>query len=140
MKKAQQNSPELQKYRDFLMDKHHQASVSFDKAVMTLSGGALGISLTFLHDVVSSPLPETKIFLTTSWLSFALSLASILISYLTSIGSLRKAMGQVDDGTIYNVKTPGGIPTLLTVTLRITSAIGFLSGVFFFIVFALNNI
>ena len=79
-------APELEKYREWLVQADHQASVSFDKAVMTLSGGALGISISFIHDVVPTPLPATKIFLVVSWVSFSVSLASILISFLTSTG------------------------------------------------------
>ena len=129
---------DLKNYRDFLMKADHQASLNYDKAVMTLAGGALGISITFLKDIVPSPLPDTKIFLYISWISLAVSLSSILVSYLFSMASLRKAMHQVDDGSIY-AKNAGGFFASLTACLRILASIGFLIGVIGFIWFALSN-
>lgn len=139
MAKQKTISPELEKYREWLVQVDYQASVSFDKAVMTLSGAALGISITFLHDVAPNPLVETKIFLAISWIAFAVSLASILVSYLTSMGSLRRTIKEVDAGTIYDKKKPGGLPTWVTEFLRITAAIGFLVGVVSFFLFAFKN-
>lgn len=129
---------DLKNYRDFLMKADHQASLNYDKAVITLAGGALGISITFLKDIVPSPSPESKIFLYISWISLAISLASILVSYLFSMESLRKAMRQVDDGTIHT-RTAGGFYTSLTVCLRILASVAFLVGVIGFIWFALSN-
>lgn len=129
---------ELQKYRDVLVEADHLASLNYDKAVMTLSGGALGISITFLKDIVPMPLATTKILLYISWIAFAISLASILTSYLFSMASLRKAIRQVDDGTIYT-KPIGGFATRFTEFLRILASVGFLVGVVGFVWFALAN-
>ena len=129
---------ELQKYRDVLVEADHQASLNYDKAIMTLSGGSLGISITFLKDIVPLPLAATKLFLFVSWIAFAVSLASILVSYLFSMESLRKTIHQVDDGTLYT-NPIGGFATKLTEFLRILAAIGFLVGVVAFIWFALSN-
>jgi hypothetical protein len=129
---------ELKSYRDFLMKADHQASLNYDKAVMTLSGGALGISMTFLKDIVPSPLPETKFLLYISWISMAVSLASILVSYLFSMASLRNAIRQVDDGTIYTKKARG-FSARFTAFLRVLASVGFLVGVIGFICFALSN-
>jgi hypothetical protein len=87
---------DLKKYRDSLMQFDHEASLNFDKAVMSLSGGALGLTITFIKDIVPNPVDETKIILLASWIALALSLTFILFSYLTSMVSLRKAMKQVD--------------------------------------------
>ena len=130
---------DLKNYRDFLMKADHQASLNYDKAVMTLAGGTLGISITFLKDIVPNPLPETKILLYISWIFLALSLASILISYLFSMESLRKAMKQVDDGTIHTTKNIGGFFARLTASLRVLASIAFLAGVIGFLWFALSN-
>lgn len=129
---------ELQKYREVLVEADHQASLNYDKAVMTLSGGALGISITFLKDIVPVPIASTKTLLYISWIALSVSLASILISYLFSMASLRKTIRQVDDGTIYT-KPTGGFATRLTEFLRILASVGFLVGVIGFIWFALVN-
>lgn len=129
---------ELQKYRDILVEADHQASLNYDNAVMMLSGGALGISITFLKDIVPNPLVATKILLYISWAAFAISLASILVSYLFSMASLRKTIRQVDNGTIYT-QPIGGVATKLTEFLRILAALGFVLGVVGFVWFALSN-
>jgi hypothetical protein len=128
----------LQKYRDWLVSADHQASLDFDKAIMTLSGGALGLSITFLHDIVPKPLPQTIIWLWVGWIAFAASLALILVSYLFSMAALTKAIKQVDDGTIYKTKT-GGLANLITIALNYLSALGVLVGVIGLVGFALSN-
>ena len=128
----------LQKYRDWLVDADHQASLDFDKAIMTLSGGALGLSITFLHNIVPTPLPQTKIWLSVGWIAFASSLAAILISYLFSMAALNKAIQQVDDGTLYKKKI-GGIADIITGVCNDLSAIGFFVGVICLVIFALLN-
>ena len=41
--------------RKRLTDLHEKATDAFDRAVMTLPGGALGVSLAFIHDVAPHP-------------------------------------------------------------------------------------
>jgi hypothetical protein len=59
-----------------------KATDAFDRAVMTLAGGALGISLAFVRDV--APTPRHKWLMGVSWLFFVLSLLLSLLSFLTS--------------------------------------------------------
>ena len=105
-----------------------EASAAYDKAVMTLSGGALGISFAFVKDIVKEPLPDTIYWLWLAWLSFGLSLTAVLISMLFSQKAIRVAIDQVDKGTIYS-STPGGISSWITSVLTWISGLGFISGV-----------
>jgi uncharacterized BrkB/YihY/UPF0761 family membrane protein len=75
-------APERTLERKRLTDLHEKATDAFDRAVMTLAGGALGISLAFVHDV--APKPRHTWVMGLSWLFFALSLLLILGSFLTS--------------------------------------------------------
>ncbi len=93
---------DIREYRKFLVKADHQASIDFDKAIMTLSGGAFGISIAFLKDVAPNPALGTRVLLIASWVAFAVSLAAILLSYMASMGALRKTIERVDDGTIYD--------------------------------------
>ena len=68
--------------RKRLTDLHEKATDAFDKAVMTLSGGALGISIAFIHDVAHHP--RYKGVIAAAWGAFSLSLLLILLSFLTS--------------------------------------------------------
>ena len=56
----------------------------FDKAILTLAAGALGLSLTFIRQIAPQPDSWTKPILAASWGSFSLSLLITLISFLTS--------------------------------------------------------
>ncbi len=71
---------ELKKYRALLIDTLRFLNESYDKLLVTLSGGALGISIAFLKDIVKL---ENVIFpnlLFYAWLAFILSLAAVLAS------------------------------------------------------------
>jgi hypothetical protein len=80
--------------RKRLTDLHEKATDSFDRAVMTLSGGALGISIAFVHDV--APHPTHKWSLGIAWACFAASLLLILWSFLTSERAIVRIVGQHD--------------------------------------------
>src|SRR5437868_1291420 len=81
--------------RSRLTDLHEKATDSFDRAVMTLSGGALGISIAFIHDVAHHP-RHTWV-LGIGWVFFALSLLLILWSFLTSERAVVKMVKQLED-------------------------------------------
>jgi len=62
----------------------------FDKAILTLSGGALGLSLTFYHDIAGKHSVEVNL-LRTAWIAWLISIIFVLISFFTSILALRFA-------------------------------------------------
>ncbi|MGB7581754.1 MAG: hypothetical protein WBL85_04825 [Sedimentisphaerales bacterium] len=70
--------------RKFLVDAEREQSQSFDKAILTLAGGAFGISLTFIKDIVSNHEPVQLPWLILAWICFIVSMLSTLISFLTS--------------------------------------------------------
>jgi hypothetical protein len=64
-------TPELAAYREWLVKTDHSASEAYDKAVMTLSGGALAISISFVREIAPSPLEGTMYWLCSGgWLRF----------------------------------------------------------------------
>jgi hypothetical protein len=126
-------------YRKFLVAAEQKSQEDFDKAVLTLSGGAPGISFTFLKDIVgANPITEPT-FLIWSWRLWAGSILCVLFSYFLSHLSLRKAIAQVDDGTIYKQK-PGGIWATWTACLNIAGAALFVTGVLMLTYFASVNV
>ena len=46
------------KHREWLVAAYGEATRSFDKAIMTLAGGALALSIAFVHDVAPKPEQE----------------------------------------------------------------------------------
>jgi hypothetical protein len=86
----------MKAYRDWLVETEHKASESYDKAVMTLSGGALAISLTFVKNVAQPVVALWR--LESAWVALTVSVGSILVSMLTSQIALRHSIHQVDEG------------------------------------------
>jgi hypothetical protein len=130
---------ELTKYREFLIEAERKSQEDFDKTVLSLSGGALGISFIFLKDVIgSAPVYDTA-FLLGSWVSWGLSSTLVLASFYVSDLSLRKAIKQVDAGTIYESRA-GGWLSILTTALNPAGAILFFVGICLITIFAGANL
>jgi hypothetical protein len=135
-KKTDEVDPE---YRQWLVLAEQKAQEDYDKTVLTLSGGALGISFAFVKDIVgTNPITHSS-WLVASWVLWAMSTAAMLGSFFVSRLALRKAILQCDDGTIF-CKPPGGFYTVLTRWLNVGGAILFLLGVCFMAAFVQSNI
>jgi hypothetical protein len=63
---------------------------SFDKSMLTLSSGALGVSLAVIKDIVPIGQAIWKVLLLTSWIAFALCITTTVASFLFSIAALRQ--------------------------------------------------
>ena len=130
---------DLSEYRKHLQSAEQKAQEDFDKTVLSLSGGALGISLLFLKDVIGPNPVLMPHLLFAAWLSWGASTFLVLASYYASYLALRRAIRQVDDATIRNQK-PGGIFRNLTAILNAAGAILFLVGVACMVFFANANL
>jgi len=75
------------KEREFLIDSEREGSKSFDKFILSLSAGAIGLSLTFLTNIVSNVSSWSIWFLIIAWGLLVLSMLSTMISLLTSQAS-----------------------------------------------------
>ena len=128
----------LVEYRSFLIKADYAASKAYDKAIMTLSGGALGLSMAFLKDIAPKPADCTIALIALSWLFLTTSIGSTLVSMLTSQFALRKAIKQVDEGSIYKQR-PGASFAWLTSALTITAGTLFVVGIFFLAWFCVAN-
>ncbi len=131
-------APELKAYREWLLETDRRVLESYDKAMMTLSGGALAISLTFINDIVTSPKPGTVALLVTAWSLLTLSVVAILASIFAAHIAHRKAIEQVDEGKIYKEKA-GGWFACLTSWLNVGALMSFFFGVVFLAWFAISN-
>lgn len=130
---------ELQSYREWLVQTGYRVSETYDKSVMTLSGGALAISLTFIHEIVTTPKPGTVKFLAVGWTLLTLSVVAILSSMLTSQWALNKAIEQVDKKKIFDER-PGKGSAWITAGLNIVALITFILGVAALAYFSIVNI
>jgi len=136
---TQEKKSELAEYRQWLVVAEQKSQEAFDKTVLSLSGGALGISFVFLKDVIgSNPVLEPH-YLITAWISWALSALSVLFSFYLSQLALRHAIKQIDAGTIYT-ELAGGYYSKTTSVLNALGAILFFIGVCCITIFAQSNL
>lgn len=135
----------LLEYLNRLQDGERKSQEQFDKAVMTLSGGAFGLSFTFINRVVGEPF-QAKGWLLLAWMVWGLSITAVLGSFYFSTRAHRKAVedtqekmkeGKVDE--IYE-STPGGIYSDITSILNVSGGALFLIGVLSLIYFIYQNV
>jgi len=69
--------------RRLLVEGEVQVAARFDKSILTLSGGALLLSMTFIKHIVSGS-PKDTWALIVAWISLGTAIAVMLISLLTS--------------------------------------------------------
>jgi len=128
----------LEKYREWLVKAEHQASQDFDKAILTLAGGALGLSLVFVDPTkLVGPLRASWL-LGLSWLSLAVSLLASLSSLLTSRRALRISIEQLDSERLAR-EAPGGKWATYTERLNVAAACLLFAGVIFLVTFGWLN-
>ncbi|MBK9130614.1 MAG: hypothetical protein IPM20_03080 [Gammaproteobacteria bacterium] len=130
---------DLKEYRQWLVAAEQKSQEDFDKTVLSLSGGALGISFVFLKDIVGPDSIVYPWYLLVAWLSWGLSTFAVLASYYLSHQALRHAISQVDGKTIYD-QPAGGRYSKWTAFLNAAGATLFLIGVICITVFAGANI
>lgn len=122
-------------YRNWLVKAHHEASKDFDKAIITLSGGALGLSLAFVKQIAPQPIRSSS-WMMASWLLFSASLLAILFSFLTSQATLKNGIKSLDNG---GAEGWTGLASRATVWLNYIAALTLVAGVIALITFAWFN-
>lgn len=127
-----------QEYRNFLETLVRESQQSYDKTVLTLSGGALGISFAFVSDFLDKSKVICSGWLLTAWISWGLSVTAVLFSFFFSIRALRKAIDQVDQ-KIIRKQHPGGFFDKITAVLNFAGGLLFLMGVISIIKFVIAN-
>jgi hypothetical protein len=132
-------SDQISEYRKSLLTLEQQMQSEYDKAIMALSGGALGVSMTFLKDVVITQGIHGGCYLLAAWLCWGFSVTSTLASFYTSSLALRKAVKQTDDRTIY-LELLGGRYNRATKVLNAAAGLLFFAGVVSIVVFVAKNI
>ena len=127
----------LTSYRDHLVLARQKAVEDADKTVLSLSGGALGVSFAFLNDV-AGPNPMALPLLVTAWSMWGISIVVVLTSYFFSFKTLTKTIAQVDADTVYKEK-PGGWFAPATIVCNLLGGVSFALGVLFIGLFVANN-
>lgn len=129
----------MSEYRQWLIAAEQKAQDDFDKTVLSLSGGALGISFVFLEDVIGTNPIISPCYLLAAWVSWGFSTLAVLVSFYLSHLALRRAISQVDSGTIHSQR-PGGKLAIATAVLNAMGALLFVLGVCSITAFAQANL
>lgn len=115
-------------YRQQLLTLEQESTESFDKAVLSLSGGALGLSIAFLKNIKPADPSEVPSLLFWAWICWGLSLIFTLSSFWLSARAMRKAVQQLDDNRLAQER-PGGIWDWATRQLTLFGGVCFIVGV-----------
>jgi len=125
--------------RNELMNSAHDLHRRFDKTLITLSGGALAISLSFIQNVIGGEKAISKIYALLAWCSWAFSLTSILLALYFATLHYGDAIRKLDKGDLDNNKAVIKYSKLIPYLNKI-GTIFFMIGVFLFIIFTYKNI
>lgn len=140
-----------EKYEEYLLEERKsllfailEQAKSFDRWILTLTGGTFGLSLIFINQIAPNPKSGTIGFLVTGWVFFALSILSTLLSFLFSqeacyeqIKNIHKLISSEIDRS---KELPLNIYGRITKGLNYCSMITFLIGVAFLVTFATLNL
>lgn len=126
-------------YRKTLIELEQRIGEGYDKTLIALSGGALGITITFIKDIVGESNIECGRLALIAWSAWALSLSSLLAAFYFGTMAYRYAIKKLDGGEL-NSKNPGGIFSTFTNYLNAIGGTSFIFGVIIFIGFAYKNL
>ena len=115
----------------------------FDKTLVTLSGGSLGLSLLVLKQIAPTPSVTSLWLLGGAWLGFSIALVIILISFLLSQNAVQRQIDILDSeynsGTTPS-KNSSNRWTWLTGKANVLALIAFVTGVLLFASFSIANL
>ena len=128
--------PEARKlYRKHLVETRHASQTNYDNAVLALAGGALGVSISFIKDIVGDPKQAQWMpFLMAAWILWGISCASVLYSHFASVAAHDESISALDER-----REPDIASNKITGILNCLSGIFFLAGLLFFCAFAYTN-
>jgi hypothetical protein len=116
-----------------LVEHRLKASESYDKMIVTLAGGGLGLTVTFIHDL--TPHPRLVWLLLVGWSFWCASLLLVLVSYLSSVSAHGQIIDQMDE-RVASVRRP----RKWTTAFNYAAALLLVVGAVYVVVFAWYNL
>jgi hypothetical protein len=129
----------VSEYRSLLVETEQASQSEFDKGVLALSGGALGLSFAFTKDILGTAHATHSIYLLLAWVAWTASSTSVLMSFFTSQRACRKAIHQLDAAGKVPPR-PGGWLDYGTEVLNIAGLVLFVAGLVMMIIFLNYNL
>jgi hypothetical protein len=124
----------LDRERERLIASRNEQSGQFDRALMTLSAGSLGLSLAFVKDI--APHPGATWAIKSSWVCLAVSLGVVVASFVASTEVHDRYLNSLDDAQL---KLPRWVGSIVTWMNR-GAAVAFVVGASLLVYFASQNI
>ena len=128
---------EYYEYMKLLQDTEAQQWKFYDSALLSLSAGALVLSVTLLGTVFKGDDISHENLLIWSWISWTSCIAFILCSYIASIFGIRKARRERAEGKMDKLGDPW---YTIVMIFNVLSAIPFLTGSVTLTIFAIWNL
>lgn len=113
-------------YRSQLIELEQKSQATYDRTLVSLSGGALGVSFAFVKDFLGTTTPAAAGAIGLAWGFWVVSMTVMLMSHFFSVRASRKALKQVDEGR--TGETVGGSWSTAIDVLNVGGAIAFVAG------------
>jgi hypothetical protein len=128
-------------HRKILLDLVKENTTQHDKAILQLTAGALGLTVTFISNIVAHPLADTLIWLAVGWGCLIGSMASTVSSFLTGQWACRRAVAFWDRCAREGMREERtSFFSILTTILNHLACVLFLVGVGFVTYFSWLNV
>ncbi len=124
--------------RRVLVSAELEISSRFDKGILTLSGGALLLSMTFVKEIAAKP--YNAHLLVWSWLLLAAAICMMLLSLLASQSALRRARAILDERLSQPQTSCRNCWARITHILNIASIVAFIAALVFLVLFVSANV
>jgi hypothetical protein len=128
--------------RKEILDVKSQNMNNLGKSILTLSSGAIGVSLFFLKYNISSGFLQYKGYLFTSWVFLVASILFIVISYLLGGPSASKQLKLAEEyylnGNDDYLKKKNIFDSCINI-LNLTGSLSFIVGIVLLLLFASTN-
>ncbi len=128
-----------QKYRQQLIEIEQKIHEGYDKTLISLSGGALGISFAFIKNIIGDDEIVNEQYALIAWVAWAASLTFLLTAFYFGTLAYRHAIKNLDLNKI-DRENPGGCYATTMRFLNAFGGISFIIGVASFICFSYMNI
>lgn len=129
----------LREYRAQLVAGRQQVIDNYEKTLLTLTTGALALSITFVKDILDGTPTSAVPWLLAAWSCWTCTVVLMITSYYLSPIAYSKAISQVDDGSITKGKAGGGYTTAIR-ALNSLGGLTFLVGIICFAIVGITNI
>jgi len=126
-------------YRAYIEDAARESQRNYDRTLITLAGGALGLSFALLDKLASPHGVRSVNLLVGAWISWSATLLISLFAFLMSRAAFVSALKQLYGGNL-DYRNPGGRWARLTVVCNILAGFLFFLGVVLIALFTLHNL